>query len=561
MAERRFVGRGAAPGLAEGPLFRLRPAGIERVARGDASAEAALLRAALATARDQLAELAAAGSDEAAGILSFQVALLEDPVLAEPALAAIATGEAADLAWKAAMAAEIAGYKAAEDEYFRARAADLADLCERVLGLLAGAGAGAGAAAPPPPGAILLAEDLPPSRFLAIDWSAGGGVALAAGSPSSHVAMLARARGVPMAVGFGTVPDEIAEAVPAMLDGGAGVLVIAARAATAEALRRAAGRRDARRAQAGRFLRLPAATADGVAVRVMVNVADPAELETLDVAMCDGIGLTRTEFLFHGSGGPPGEEAQYAAYARILAWASGRPVVLRTLDAGGDKPVPGLTAEGESNPFLGVRGIRLSLARPELFRVQLRAMARAAALGTVRVMLPMVSVPGELAAARAMLEHEIADLRRAGIACARPSLGIMVEVPAAALCAERFDADFYSIGSNDLTQYTMAAARDIAAVAALNDAANPAVLALVARTLEAGQARGVEVSLCGDAAGDPGLSGMLLRAGLRTLSMAPAAVAEVKQAIAAITLGAGARNAPPPPAAHPGAEPNRGGPP
>lgn len=535
VAEQRFVGRGAAAGLAEGPLFRLRVAATERAVRGDRPAEAALLRAALVTARDQLAELAAAASEEAAEILSFQVALLEDPVLAEPAFAAIAKGAAADLAWKAAMDAEIAGYLAAEDEYFRARAADLADLCERVLGLLAGAGA----AAPPPPGAILLAEDLAPSRFLAIDWSGGGGVVLAAGSPTSHVAMLARARGVPMAVGLGTLPDDFTEATTAMLDGGAGLLVIAPDAATAAALRRDADARNARRAEARRFLRLPAATADGVAVRVMVNVGDPAELNTLDAAMCDGIGLTRTEFLFHRSGGLPDEDAQYASYARILAWAAGRPVVLRTLDAGGDKPIPGLAAKGEGNPFLGVRGIRLSLARPEIFRVQLRAMARAAALGTVRVMLPMVSVPGELASARAMLEHEVADLRRAGIACARPSLGMMVEVPAAALCAERFDADFYSIGSNDLAQYTMAAARDIEAVADLNDAADPAVLALVARTVEAGQARGVEVSLCGDAAGDPAMTGMLLRAGIRTLSMAPEAVAEVKQAIAAIRLGAG----------------------
>ena len=165
-------------------------------------------------------------------------------------------------------------------------------------------------------------------------------------------------------------------------------------------------------------------------------------------------------------------------------------------------------------------------------------MARAAALGPVRVMLPMVALPQELAAARALLEEEIARLEGERVACGRPALGMMVEVPAAALCADRFEADFYSIGSNDLTQYTMAAARDIAAVAALNDAANPAVLALVAHAVRAGMARGVEVSLCGDAAGDPAMTEALLRTGLKILSMAPAAVAEVKQAIAGIDLGA-----------------------
>ena len=207
----------------------------------------------------------------------------------------------------------------------------------------------------------------------------------------------------------------------------------------------------------------------------------------------------RTEFLFEASHGLPDEDTQYAVYRRILDWAEGRPVTIRTLDAGGDKPIKGLTVDGESNPFLGLRGIRLSLARPEVFRVQLRALCRAAVHGALKVMLPMVAVPSEFDRAAVMLDEEFAGLKTKGIACARPPLGIMVEVPAAALRAEDFDAAFYSIGSNDLTQYTMAAARDVGAVADLNDTGNPAVLALIAGTVEAGRKRGVEVSLCGDA--------------------------------------------------------------
>jgi phosphotransferase system enzyme I (PtsI) len=388
-----------------------------------------------------------------------------------------------------------------------------------------------------PPGAVLAADDLTPSRFLSVDWSRGGAVVLAQGSPSAHVAMLARARGVPMVVGLGAIDPA---ARTALVDGGAGEVVLDPAAATLAAFddRRRAGAALAAVAAARRFE--PARTADGTPVRILLNVADPAELDGLDPALCDGVGLVRTEFLFHGSGGLPGEAAQADAYARIVRWAAGRPVTIRTLDAGGDKPVPGLTIDGETNPFLGVRGVRLSLARPEVFRVQLRALARAAAEGPVKVMLPMVAVADELARAAALLDAAVADLAAEGVPHARPPLGIMVEVPAAALCAAAIPAAFYSIGSNDLTQYVMAAARDIGAVAALNDAAHPAVLDLVRRTVAAGIERDVEVSLCGDAAADPAIVPALLDAGLRVLSVAPLAVAAVKAAVAGHDLRRGA---------------------
>ncbi len=209
-------------------------------------------------------------------------------------------------------------------------------------------------------------------------------------------------------------------------------------------------------------------------------------------------------------------------------------MTIRTLDAGGDKPIAGLTVDGESNPFLGLRGIRLSLARPEVFRVQLRALLRAAVHGPLKVMLPMIAIPAEFDRAAVMLDAEFAALEAEGVACARPPLGIMVEIPAAALCAEAFAAAFYSIGSNDLTQYTMAAARDIGAVADLNDTGDPAVLSLIARTVEAGRRRGVDVSLCGDAAADPRLTTALLATGLTVLSVAPVAVARLKAAIAMV---------------------------
>jgi phosphotransferase system enzyme I (PtsI) len=271
-----------------------------------------------------------------------------------------------------------------------------------------------------------------------------------------------------------------------------------------------------------------------VAVAVMINVAEPEELDRLDPAICDGIGLVRTEFLFHRPGGLPDEEAQYRAYRRIVAWAAGRPVVLRTLDAGGDKPVPGLTVPDESNPFLGTRGIRLSLARPEVFRVQLRAMARVAAEGEVKVMMPMVTVPEEIAAAGALLDQAVAELGGEGIACKRPPLGIMVEVPAVAVEPALFAAaDFFSIGSNDLTQYVTASARDISAVAGLNDPGHPAVLSLIRRVVAVARELGREVSLCGDMGGDPAHIPTLVAAGLRSVSVAPPLLGRAKLAIAA----------------------------
>ncbi|MFN8928064.1 MAG: putative PEP-binding protein [Rhodospirillales bacterium] len=526
-------GRPASAGLHAGPLVVLPATRARRVASGDSATEAADLRRAIAGARDELAAMADAADGDGADILAFQVAMLEDEALSVDAFAGVEVGHPADVAWSDALSGEIADYEAAADESFRARASDIADIRDRVLERLAG-----GDAAPAlPPGAVLAADDLTPSRVLSVDWSRGGAVVLAQGSPSAHVAMLARARGVPMVVGLGAIDPA---ARTALVDGGAGEVVLDPAAATLAAFddRRRAGAALAAVAAARRFE--PARTADGTPVRILLNVADPAELDGLDPALCDGVGLVRTEFLFHGSGGLPGEAAQADAYARIVRWAAGRPVTIRTLDAGGDKPVPGLTIDGETNPFLGVRGVRLSLARPEVFRVQLRALARAAAEGPVKVMLPMVAVADELARAAALLDAAVADLAAEGVPHARPPLGIMVEVPAAALCAAAIPAAFYSIGSNDLTQYVMAAARDIGAVAALNDAAHPAVLDLVRRTVAAGIERDVEVSLCGDAAADPAIVPALLDAGLRVLSVAPLAVAAVKAAVAGHDLRRGA---------------------
>jgi phosphoenolpyruvate-protein phosphotransferase (PTS system enzyme I) len=531
VTEIHLSGRAASPGLAIGPVTLLTAAITRRTTSGDPAQEAVALQAAIESATAEIAELIKTVQGEVADILEFQVAMLEDDALADAAYEAISAGIAADHAWRSALDAEIAGYRCAEDEYFRARAGDIVDIRDRVLAHLSGADTVAKITG----GSIVAADDITPSAFLAADWTRGGAIALAAGSPSSHVAMLARARGAPMVVGLGPLSWNGRPPALALVDGDAGTVIFDPEPETRRLFEHRIVAANAARAAADAGRVEPAYTADGRRIAVLLNITAPGDLVGLDPAICDGIGLVRTEFLFEAAQGLPDEDTQYSVYRRILDWAKGKPVTIRTLDAGGDKPIPGLTIDGESNPFLGLRGIRLSLARPEVFRVQLRALSRAAVHGVLKVMLPMIAVPLELDRAGVMLDVEFAALRAEGIACARPPLGIMVEVPAAALRAEDFDAAFYSIGSNDLTQYTMAAARDIGAVADLNDAGNPAVLALIARTVEAARKRGVEVSLCGDAAADTRLTTALLATGLRTLSVAPVTVARLKAAIARVS--------------------------
>lgn len=534
-------GRVASGGIAIGAAFPMLPAFSMPVstaelnhapAPADVTPEtaAAALRAAITAAVEDIAELAATATDDAADILEFQIAMLEDESLSEPAFATIAGGAAADAAWRTVLDAQIADYAASDDDYFRARIADLSDMRDRVSRHLRGE-----AAIAVPAGAILLGDDLTPSLFLSQDWSKGGAIALSKGSASSHVAMLARMRRVPMVVGLGMEFGDVRPGATVIVDAESGRIVIDPDAGTRSELEMRRQQAEVELAAAETYRLKPGCTSDGTAIKVLINIAGLSDLEGLDPAICDGIGLVRTEFLFRQDGDLPDEAEQYDIYRRMVIWAQGRPVTIRTLDAGGDKPIAGLTI-AESNPFLGLRGLRLSLSRPEVFRIQLRALCRAAVHGNLKIMLPMVSVPGELETARRHLREVVAELQAAGTAHLMPPFGIMVEVPSTALTPERFAADFYSIGSNDLTQYTLAAARDLDSVAGLGDAGDPAVQKLIANTAAYGHRSGIEVSLCGDAAAEPHLVPILLQSGLRVLSVAANAIGRVKAAIATTKL-------------------------
>ena len=529
-----LTGLRASPGFAIGPALVIRATAAERKA-GSIEDEKCALNAALDQAKRNLDQLRQSQDELAADILEFQITLIEDDELTAPAFQKIADGKPADTAWAEVLDDEIKGYIAAEDDYMAARAHDLLDLRDRVIRVLGGTG---DQIIEPAEGAIIHGDDLTPSAFLELDWKKLGGAALKGGSPTSHVAILARARGVPMIVGL-TGDGDIAGGDSLILDADNGTLTVHPDGeALAEAKKRLAGARE-QALKAAALLHQKAVTRDGEAVTMLINVDDPAMLDDIDPESCDGIGLARTEFLFH-HGHLPSEDEQFGIYEKMLRFANGRPVTIRTVDAGGDKPVPGLTIDHEKNPFLGLRGLRLSLLKPEIFKTQLYALARAAAAGPLKVMLPMVTTPAEFLEARAHLDAVMADLETRSMAASRPLLGIMVETPAAALTAERFEADFYSIGSNDLIQYVTASARDEPALAPLADPRSPAVLELIERTIKAARQRGVEVSLCGDMASDPDLVPILLGLGLRTLSVAPAQLGSIKLAVAASSTSGGA---------------------
>ena len=528
-----YRGKTASTGFAHGPFVRVDATTDGRRAVGAPEDEEAAFRAALVAAARQITSLADAAGGEAAQILEFQVALLDDEDFIDPIVAAIRAGTPADAAWSSAVGDQIADYNCAADEYLQARSSDLADVRDRVLRKLFG---GAGEAANLPAGAVVCAVDLPPSRFLEIDWSKGGGLALLRGSPTSHVAMLARARGIPMVVQLGMVADA---AATALLDGEDAVLELdptSEQVDRFEKRRRTYGEnRDLARA----VLNAPAASWRGEKIKLLINIQRAEDLEHADARYADGVGLMRTEFLLGERTGLPDEERQYLAYDAVCRWAAKRPVTIRTFDAGGDKPVAGFTSDGEANPFLGVRGLRLCLARPDIFAVQLRALARAAVRGNLKVMFPMVTTPQELEAARGLFADVVNRLKAEGTSATLPELGIMVEVPAAAMTIERFKASFLSIGSNDLAQYVTACDRTNGSLAKLIDPLNPAVLELIGRTAEHGRRAGIGVSLCGDMASDPRCIPALLSCGLRELSVNPSALAQVKQAIDGMSRGGG----------------------
>jgi phosphoenolpyruvate-protein phosphotransferase len=385
-----------------------------------------------------------------------------------------------------------------------------------------------------------LARDLSPAETAGLDPDVVLGIATADGGPTSHTAVLARSLGIPAVVGVGSGLLSIEEGTSVAIDGTSGDVTVNPSEQIATELRAEERRRRADAEEARREGAAPAVTADGVTVEVAANVGGPDEIAEALANGADGVGLFRTEFLFMGRDRMPDEDEQAKVYAEAAAALQGRPLLLRTLDVGADKPVPFLSQPPEDNPFLGVRGIRLGLATPALLDTQLRAILRTAARHPVRVMFPMVATLQELRDARGALDRARAEIVAAGHGAPRDDLevGVMVEVPSAALTAAALApfADFFSIGTNDLTQYALAADRGNGRVANLADALHPAVLRLIRETCEAAEAAKRWVGVCGELAGDAAATPLLLGLGVRELSMPSPAIGLVKRAVRSTRL-------------------------
>jgi phosphotransferase system enzyme I (PtsI) len=519
-APREVEGQAASAGIACGPAHVAVDHAEPYPAQVSVAIERQNLAAAIGVAIAELEALISRSDVESAEILDFQIEMLLDEEILELAMARVAAGDSAALAWAGGLDAYIADIEASGDDVFSARAADVADIKNRVLAALAGR-----PVADFPEGAIFVARDIAPSLFLAHDWTKGGGVALTGGSAVSHAALLARAKSVPMAVGLRGLSAEQGETI--LLDGTAGRAVVnpVTGAMPIEPFM-PADTSDATPASGS------PQTADGVPIGLWLNVNDLADIGRLDPSGVTGIGLVRTEFMMPTPADVIDEERQCEAYRRILDRAGDRPVTIRMFDLGGDKAMPGLGG-AEDSSFLGVRGTRFLLARPEVARTQARALMRAGAVGNLRVMLPMVTVPSELQAMRAIFDEEAANLGRRGVAHRIPPIGIMVEVPATALTLDLFDgAAFFSFGTNDLAQYLAAAARDNPLVAPLHGEAGQALFRLLRLALSAAGDMGVPVSVCGDMAGEAAFSARLLACGFRNFSMASSRLVPISSKIA-----------------------------
>jgi phosphocarrier protein FPr len=414
-----------------------------------------------------------------------------------------------------------------DDPTLAARAVDLSDVGQRVLRHLVGTSGEEQASQDTP--VILIAEDLTPSDTAALDTDSILGFCTAKGGPTSHTAIIARSLGIPAVVGAGEVVLDLGNGTPAILDGSAGKLYVNPTDADVRAARKAQQQLLEQQEVANAARLAPAVTTDGHRVEVVANINRASEAPGALATGAEGVGLMRTEILFLGRDSAPTEEEQFEAYRDMVQALGGRTLIIRTLDIGGDKEAPYLNLPKEDNPFLGVRGIRLCLARPDLFIPQLRAIYRAAAYGLIKIMFPMVATLEEVERAKAIAEQVRRELDAPQL-----SLGIMVEVPSAVVLADSFaqEIDFFSIGTNDLTQYVLAMDRGHPQLAKQADALHPAVLRMIAQTVQAADKAGKWVGVCGGLASDP--KGAIILAGLGVTELSasvpgiPAVKAEIR---------------------------------
>jgi phosphoenolpyruvate-protein phosphotransferase (PTS system enzyme I) len=541
----RLSGRAAAPGAALAPAFVLAPQPVltklPEVASGAPEDERTRLLGALERAEAELRELAervaASAGEEEGEIFEAHAEFAADPELARLTEEAVRAGASAERAVVGAFETFRELLVASASEYLAARASDLDDVRDRVVKILLGMSTGGDR---PERRSVVVAHELTPSETASIPVDLIAAIVTETGSPTSHAAILARALGVPAVVACDGVLAATRAGVDIAVDGRAGEAIVDPTPDERAEIVRRHEQEERRREDLGALREEPGRTADGHPVELAANIGSIDHIPAAVEAGGQGSGLVRTEFLFIGRVTAPTVEEQTKVYAEILRGFPGHRVVFRTMDVGADKPLPFVERDPEENPALGLRGIRLSLRSPDLFRDQLRALVRARGdvageeAGRLAIMFPLVATAGELEAARGVLRG-VAD--EDGVDLEGIEVGVMIEVPSGALGAARLarNADFFSIGTNDLIQYLFAVDRLNGAVADIGDVLEPDVLTLIGSVVEAGHANEAWVGVCGEAAGDPTVAGALVGLGVDELSMTKVAIPEVKDALRRLT--------------------------
>ncbi len=468
-----------------------------------------------------------------AEILEGHILLLTDPGMDEITKGAIMSGTCAEAAFESTCDMFAGMFQMADDELTRQRATDIGDIKVRMLKILTGT--------PDmnisevPAGTILVAEDLTPSMTAGIVKENVAGIITAVGGKTSHSAILARALEIPAVLSVDGIVDKVSDGMTAVVDGCDGICILDPSPEEIEEYQAKREKYLSDKALLEVYRGKDTVTADGVKVHLYGNIGNPEDAK--QVAACDGegVGLFRTEFLFMGASELPSEEEQFQAYKAAAETMEGREVIIRTLDVGGDKDIPYLGLEKEDNPFLGFRAVRYCLQNKDSYRVQLRALLRASAFGDIKIMVPLVTCVDEIRSVKALVKELMAELDAENIAYNKDiQVGAMIETPAASLIADLLakEADFFSIGTNDLTQYTMAVDRGNAKVAYLYSSYNPAVLRSMKNIIEAANAAGIMVGMCGEAAADPLLIPLLISFGLGEFSVSATSVLATRGTIA-----------------------------
>jgi phosphoenolpyruvate-protein phosphotransferase len=547
---KRVHGVPAAPGVVRGPWVLIEPASVPvggRIAPEASADEVERLRAAAEAAAVELERIAGRiredGHADEAAIFEAQASIARDPALATMAADRI-EGQAEDAIAAIAAAAEtFAGQlRSLDDELLAARAADVLDVGQRIARRLAGGPDAPDTTLDRP--AIVVAEDLAPSMTATLPRARLLGIELEGSSPTAHGAILARAYGIPAVVGAtGLVAQVQADGdrqpvAEIAIDGGSGEIILDPDEAARTRFDASAEERRHRLETDVRDAARPAVTGDGTAIELLANIGTPDESENAIALGAQGVGLFRTEFLFMERSSPPSEDEQVAAYEQVVRAFAPHTVTIRLLDVGGDKPIPYLPIEPEANPFLGVRALRLAFDDPTLFMTQLRACYRAAVAGPLKVMAPMVADAGDVDLLLRLAERARTELTAEGHAIGGVDLGVMLEIPAAVLVADTYfgQIGFASLGTNDLLQYTIAVDRGNAALERYRDPLHPSVLRLIDMAVGAADRAGIELSVCGEMAGDPASALALIGLGIRSLSMSAPSLPAVRRAIRGVSL-------------------------